>query len=658
MRKKIKGFNKRLKNRSTRIKNMKQLIENHVEYQYSFKDGKMVLAVDDSRLINPRLICEHGDINADIKQDGSTVTFSFGIDELPHIDAVSSKLLIEDEELIYNFMSYRHTGAENYARVYDILYGEEFVYYLRNTASKAGRLLLQKKVRAHFENEEYGERVEKIYQETRGQKLDKVIFYEKFGSKFEESASKIFEKTAHLPNVYFVLDRTSDQYEEIKAKYGDRILSPDEDQFLRILFTARYYIGTEVPFHMVTLRTPYPRFRQEIMKTQKHRFIFLQHGVMYALSLKPNSRNSFKKNGIHAPFRIVASSEAEAEHLKDLGAYKNKDIWKTGLATFDGKQINADADKISLMLTWRPWDEQKDSFEETTYYQAVKSIVDSIEDKSKLQIILHPKVLETINEDNEILKYKYDGLINDALNDTKVLISDYSSVTFDAFYRGINVVFWWNQKNECLQAYDNDLMLTYDNTFGDVVNDNRMLNTVLEFNYNNPQQERYQERFKKIVEFDDNCNTERIIEFMYTETVFNQDLELTKIQEIRDLMKFIEPNSANYGRLKMAYNNRLDLKRAEALQSEIKHEILYQLILEVAKVTDITAKNKIIDSYKSQLKEYISTYQAELDLIQRYEIEMHLNRKEQSSLKRQFEKMERRTLNAENRMIGIEEETE
>lgn len=494
---------------------------NHIKYKYSYTNGVIKLEVKSIRLKNPKLECTHGQIAAKVEKQGNTYTFTFTLDDIPNIDGIITHLFFKNghsnKKLFLS--SFVDNSKINYAKTYDIMYTDDFVYYFRNTASRAGRLVLQKKVRAYFENEDYEKRVEAIYQQTLDKPVDKVLLYEKFGEKFEESSSKIFEKIYDYPNVYFVLDRNSDQYSEIKAKYGEKIVSPDEDKFIELLFTAKYYIGTEVPFHMVTLRTPYPRYRTEILKTDLHKFIFLQHGVMYALSLKPASRNSFKKNGIHSPYKVVVSSELEAEHLMSLGKYKREDLWKTGLATFDNKKIKEDADKISVMLTWRPWDEQKDSFEETTYYHAVKSIVDTIENKEKLQLIFHPKVLETIDESNELLRYKYDGLIDDALNETKVLISDYSSVTFDAFYRGANVVFWWNQKEECLEQYKNVLMLNESNIFGDTIYTNDKLNEVIDSNYHNSQQQKYIDKYKKIVEFDDNCNTNRIIAFLNEEGI-------------------------------------------------------------------------------------------------------------------------------------------
>lgn len=496
-----------------------RLFTEHVKYSLETNGQTIIIKSSDFKLKNPRLICKHGPINARVTKQNRQFIFEFTMDDIPFIDAISSELLISDGNHQYHFSSFIADQVKNYSRVYAVFYSEDFVYFFRNTGSQLGRLILQKKPRTHFESEKYEQRIEKIYQQTRNSPNDKILLYEKFANKFEESASILFERIYHYPNVYYVLDRFSPQYPEIKAKYQDKIVSPDEDKFLELLFTASHYIGTELPIHMVSLRTPYQRLRTEILKTDQHKFIFLQHGVMYALSLKPLVRKTFKKFGIHAPYKVIISSELEAEHLIALGGYKREDLWKTGLATFDGKRINKDADKISVMLTWRPWDEQKNNFEETTYYQAVKSIVDSIDDKSKLQLLLHPKVLETIAPNNQLLKYKYDGLIDDALNQTKVLISDYSSVTFDGFYRGINVVFWWVEKDECLRRYNNDLLLTEENIFGDIAYNNSDLNQLVIKNSSEVQNQKYIERYRKIVEFNDDQNTERIIAKLKQENI-------------------------------------------------------------------------------------------------------------------------------------------
>ena len=96
---------------------------------------------------------------------------------------------------------------------------------------------------------------------------------------------------------------------------------------------------------------------------------------------------------------------------------------------------------------------------------------------------------------------------------TNVLITDYSSISYDAFYRGSNVIFYWEEKEECLKNYGEGttLMLTESLAFGEVCYSQEELQKVITESYNSKQKTKFKNRYQKIVEFHDNKNTERII---------------------------------------------------------------------------------------------------------------------------------------------------
>src|SRR5574344_1432647 len=94
---------------------------------------------------------------------------------------------------------------------------------------------------------------------------------------------------------------------------------------------------------------------------------------------------------------------------------------------------------------------------------------------------------------------KYD----DILKKTKVMITDYSSISYDAFYRGANVIFYWGEKDECLEKYgpSSKLMLNEDNAFGDICYDNGELESVIRKNYEEGHRKKYIDQYREIVEF-------------------------------------------------------------------------------------------------------------------------------------------------------------
>ena len=93
------------------------------------------------------------------------------------------------------------------------------------------------------------------------------------------------------------------------------------------------------------------------------------------------------------------------------------------------------------------------------------------------------------------------------------MITDYSSIAYDAFYRGANVVFYWEEMEECMEHYGGDtrLMLSEDLAFGLCCYCQEDLRKAVGSLYGSPQKRLYRQRFGRIVEHHDGKNTERLI---------------------------------------------------------------------------------------------------------------------------------------------------
>ena len=102
----------------------------------------------------------------------------------------------------------------------------------------------------------------------------------------------------------------------------------------------------------------------------------------------------------------------------------------------------------------------------------------------------------------------------EVLRMTDTLITDYSSISYDAFYRGANVIFDWEEKDDTIAYYGKSarLMLTEDLAFGEVTYSQDDLRDAIAKVYGKPHDESFEERFRKIVAFHDGRNTERFIE--------------------------------------------------------------------------------------------------------------------------------------------------
>ncbi len=349
------------------------------------------------------------------------------------------------------------------------------------------------------------------------------LLFEKDSSRYEESASVVYEKMIDkgYTNAYFVLDRNYSKFDSIPFKYRKNIIYKYTFKHYLYFFICDTFLGSEALIHVLELRCNNKYVLKKI-DSKENNYVFLQHGVMYMISLDSESRTFFKPRDIKnkGKYRVVTSSKKEADHFIELGNHDPSQVVICGLPKFDKNQWNEDADKIVVMPTWRPWEynEAHTDFKLSNYYKMLVRIYESIDEKylENLIILPHPLFYKaTQKSEFELKKYMlFDVKYDDILKNTKVLITDYSSIAYDAFYRGCNVVFYWEELEECLGHYgpSTKLMLNKDNCFGDICMNQDDLKEVLEKNYTSNQSEVYISNYREIVSFKDGKNADRLLE--------------------------------------------------------------------------------------------------------------------------------------------------
>lgn len=352
-----------------------------------------------------------------------------------------------------------------------------------------------------------------------GKKADSlVILYEKNASKYEESASVLYEKLldSGYDGAHFVV--TKEALGDIPEKYRKNALIKHTFKHYLYFFKAKTFIGTETIVHSIDLKT-FNKLALAKIESKNLNYVFLQHGVMYMVSLDSESRKMFKRKKLRGKYRVVVSSQAEADHFVELGKHLYEDLYITGLPKFDKSIMNEDADKIIIMPTWRPWEinTARDNFLETSYFKMIMKIYDSVPEylKDKVIILPHPLIVNELKNLPEtvsntiVTDAKYDLLLREA----RVLITDYSSIAYDAFYRGSRVIFYWEEKDDCMAHYgpSTKLMLNEDNVYGDYFYNTDGLRESIERNYNEEQTEEYKEKYSQLVTYHNNKNTERLI---------------------------------------------------------------------------------------------------------------------------------------------------
>lgn len=355
-----------------------------------------------------------------------------------------------------------------------------------------------------------------------------ILLFEKETSRYEESASVVYERLIDdgYSNAYFILDKSYPHIDKIETKYLENIIWKNSFKHYYHFFRSNNFISSEVLPHVVDLRIVNKRAVRKLNSSNIN-YVFLQHGVMYMISLDSPSRKFFLKSDFFrnkkANFKIVVSSDLEAEHFVTRGGYSPNDLYKTGLPKLDKSRLDRNADKIAIMPTWRPWEynQARADCTATGYFKALETIARSVPNhlKDKVIILPHPLVSEAMrNADSPIAKYivEKDVKYDDVLYNTRLLITDYSSIAYDAFYRGSQVIFYWEEKEETVAKYGlgTTLLLDESNIFGNICMNPEELTKTIENDYNSPIYHEFNNNYSRIVEFRDGKNTDRLVEFL------------------------------------------------------------------------------------------------------------------------------------------------
>lgn len=360
-----------------------------------------------------------------------------------------------------------------------------------------------------------------------------VLLYEKESMRYEEGASILYESLINegYNNFYYIIDKDSEQYNLIKEKYRVRLVHKNTLRHYYNFFIANCYIGTELPSHSIDLRVANKRVIRKL-SSNNYKFIFLQHGVSYMVSYGSKYRESFRKaNGVlpNAQTRIVVNSEVEASHFIDYAGFDMGDMYLTGFPKFDRSYRYDKATKIVIMPTWRPWEYNaiRTNPESTRYYKMLTTILNAVpvDLRKHVQLLPHPLFIRELRN-SPLAEYIKDVVSYDeVLRQTDILITDYSSISYDAFYRGAKVIFWWKEKDYCMEKYGGFLMLKESNAFGDIVYTQKSLKESIARQYSKDQDREHIKLYRDIVNFHDGHNTERLIKQLVKDNIIKDESE-------------------------------------------------------------------------------------------------------------------------------------
>ena len=351
------------------------------------------------------------------------------------------------------------------------------------------------------------------------------LLFEKETGKANESGYYVFEKIMEQNEKeklksrnYFIIDKESPDYERVKEKYGKNIIEKYTFKHYLYIYLSKCFISSELSNHVINPRL-YVRSLNACIR--KKPLVFLQHGIMFAKPVDNPAAAGFKKNNPALNFyKCIISSDLEAEQFYKLG-FNDNDLIKCGLTKFDISTRNENADKIMLMFTYRYWEEalvmNPDTIKDTTYYKIYMKVIDAFEKNGlldQLMISCHPKFADCLIEANPKFEDLIEKDINKGLENAKIFITDYSSASYDAHYRGAYIIYDWEERDYLIENYQAIPPVNEENCDGVPVfsTEDLIKEVKIALEKNCKMDEFYEERYKKINEFSDGKNGDRLIE--------------------------------------------------------------------------------------------------------------------------------------------------
>ena len=282
------------------------------------------------------------------------------------------------------------------------------------------------------------------------------LVYEKYCIAAQDNGFYFFQYCMeNLPekrrkNIFFVLDRNSAQW-NLTQKYAGNVIPFMSFRHMLYLLLANIYVASDSRNHAYAWQPKPNVISREI---NKHDIYFLQHGV---LALK-RVENLFGKNGSSSMTYFTASSEFEKNIIVNEFGYTPEQVPVTGLCRWDMlEDHSAKCQKqILVMPTWRSWleDQSAEVFCSSQYFRhysdllADKNLQDFLREQDmKLIFYIHPKLREYLvnfhSESQNIELIPFGKIpLNQILMDCSMLITDYSSVSWDIYYMEKPILFY------------------------------------------------------------------------------------------------------------------------------------------------------------------------------------------------------------------------
>jgi CDP-ribitol ribitolphosphotransferase len=310
-------------------------------------------------------------------------------------------------------------------------------------------------------------------------------------------------------SAWYVIEEDSKDY--LKIKDEEHVLVFGSEEHFLISFKAGVLLGTHDLENLLPYKPARGFYRYE--NTVK---VFLQHGV---LGRKPAE---YDKKYYDLPFDLfIVSSIAEKEKIvmHKMG-YEENEVAVTGLARFDNLPFNHPTKDILLMPTWRDWINSDEAFLESVYYYRYMNLIHNprlthILEKYNITLDFYPHYRAQVYFNNDHLEVSDhirfielgDETVQDLLINHSLLVTDYSSVSFDFTLMNKPVIYYHFDVKRFFKK--GKLRPIYETFIGDIAKQEEELIDLIEESIDSHFMNNYND-VSGIFEYQDHQNRERI----------------------------------------------------------------------------------------------------------------------------------------------------
>ncbi|MBP0726091.1 CDP-glycerol glycerophosphotransferase family protein [Bacillus sp. RG28] len=276
-----------------------------------------------------------------------------------------------------------------------------------------------------------------------------------------------------VENCYYLIDKNAKDYERIKD-LGNAIQYGSIRHTLYLLTCDKSINAYSERANMYT--NEYIQVLKCHPEWQQNQKIFLQHGVIGVSRVN----HVLNKNRMDYSLFIV-SSQFEKDHIVSEFGYDENEVAITGLARWDQLEDVGNGKTILLMPTWRNWNKSTPLLMSSDYFNRYMSLLSNphlhhMLEENDLTMLFYPhyetqRYMKEVPDFHPRIKIVRQGeeTVQSLLKRSDLLITDYSTVSFDFSYMEKPVIFYQFDYDRFYYEHYNQGPITQDLLFGEVV---------------------------------------------------------------------------------------------------------------------------------------------------------------------------------------------